>query len=96
MGHPQSGGPFVFGAHWGPISGPTLGPWDPFGEARWGALGPIWEGAPGKPNADIMEAEGHVNGGLGAEPPGKLALTVEQKQLSMQSVPAILIDGVAC
>ena len=30
-----------------------------------GALGPIW-----RPKADIMEAEGRLNGGLGAEPPG--------------------------
>ena len=36
-----------------------------------GALGPIWGGASGRPKADIMEAEGRLNGGLGAEPPGK-------------------------
>ena len=35
-----------------------------------GALGPIWGGASGRPKADIMEAEGRLNGGLGAEPPG--------------------------
>ena len=48
-----------------------------------GALGPIlgWRvGGPGthlggmrwpwRPKADIMEAEGGLNGGLGAEPPG--------------------------
>ena len=35
-----------------------------------GALGPIWGGASGRPKADIMEAEGRLNGGLGAEPSG--------------------------
>ena len=29
-----------------------------------GALGPIWGGALGRPKADIMEAEGRLNGGL--------------------------------
>ena len=43
----------------GPIWGGTLG-----------ALGPIWGGSSGRPKADIMEAEGRLNGGLGAEPPG--------------------------
>ena len=35
-----------------------------------GALGPIWGGSSGRPKADIMEAEGRLNGGLGAKPPG--------------------------
>ena len=35
-----------------------------------GALGPIGGGASGRPKADIMEAEGRLNEGLGAEPPG--------------------------
>ena len=43
----------------GPIWGGTLG-----------ALGPIWGGSSGRPKADIMEAEGRLNGGLGAKPPG--------------------------
>ena len=42
-----------------------------------GALGPIWGGASGRPKADIMEAEGRLNGGLGAEPPGKLRLILD-------------------
>ena len=46
-------------AHLGPIRGGTLG-----------ALGPIWGESSGRPKADIMEAEGRLNGGLGAEPPG--------------------------
>ena len=33
-----------------------------------GALGPIWGGASGRPKADIMEAEGRLNGGLGRSP----------------------------
>ena len=37
----------------GPIWGGTLG-----------ALGPIWGGSSGRPKADIMEAEGRLNGGL--------------------------------
>ena len=36
-----------------------------------GALGPIWGSALERPKADIMEAEGRLNGGLGAEPPGQ-------------------------
>ena len=45
----------------------ALGPiW---GGVLW-ALGPIWGGASGRPKADIMEAEGRLNGGLGAKPPG--------------------------
>ena len=49
----------------------------------FGALGPIWEGAlgalggpfggarrPRRPKADITDAEGRLNGGLGAETPG--------------------------
>ena len=40
--------------------GTHLGPWDPFGGAR----------RPRRPKADIMEAEGRLNGGLGADPPG--------------------------
>ena len=35
---------------------------------------PFWGGALGRPKADIMEAEGRLNGGLGAKPPGILAL----------------------
>ena len=50
----------TFGAL-GPIGGARWGPWDPFGGAR----------RPWRPKADIMEAEGRLNGGLGAEPPGK-------------------------
>ena len=52
-------------------------PWDLFGSLGpiWGgalgALGPIWGARrPRRPKADIMEAEGRLNGGLGAEPPG--------------------------
>ena len=41
----------------GPMEG--LGPWDPFGG-----------GSSGRPKADIMEAEGRLNGGLGAKPQG--------------------------
>ena len=37
--------------------------------ARWG---PIWPpGVPWRPKADFLEAEGRLNGGLGAEPPGE-------------------------
>ena len=66
------------GAHLGSIWGPILR--DPFrGIGRGlgthfsgihlggsvGPLGPIW-----KPKADILEAEGRLNGGLGAVPQG--------------------------
>ena len=39
-----------------------------------GALGPIWGGALGRPKADIMEAEGRLNGGVGTKPPGILVV----------------------
>ena len=53
--------PVVFGAIWVPFGIPFL-----FG-AHLGTIiwGPIW-----RPKADIMEAEGRLNGGLGAETPG--------------------------
>ena len=59
-----------FGAHLGPIRGP-ISVWGPFGDPfLFGAhLGPIW-GPIWRPKADITEAEGRLNGGLGAEPPG--------------------------
>ena len=49
----------------------ALGPFGAHLLGALGALGPIWGGASGRPKADIMEAEGRLNGGLGAEPPGK-------------------------
>ena len=53
----------------GPMQG--FGALGPIWGSRFGALGPIggarW---PRRPKADIMEAEGRLNGGLGAEPPG--------------------------
>ena len=58
VGFGENKNPLV-GAHLGPIWGGTLG-----------ALGPIWGGSSGRPKADIMEAEGRLNGGLGAEPLG--------------------------
>ena len=56
----------------GPMQG--LGPWDPFGGARWGPWDPFGGARrPWRPKADIMEAEGRLNGRLGAKPPGILA-----------------------
>ena len=59
----------------GPMQG--FGALGPIWGGALGALGPIWGGASGRPKADIMEAEGRLNGGLGAEPPGKLRLILE-------------------
>ena len=53
-------GPYAGSRFHGPICR-GLGPWDPFGGAH----------RPWRPKADIMEAEGRLNEGLGAEPPGK-------------------------
>ena len=52
----------------GPYAG--VGALGPIWGGALGALGPIWGGASGRPKADIMEAEGRLNGGLGAKPPG--------------------------
>ena len=62
--HGRAGGGRAYGGSgsMGPMQG--LGPWDPFGGAR----------RPWRPKADIMEAEGRLNGGLGAKPPGILAV----------------------
>ena len=62
----------LFFQKWHLALGPTqgLGPWDPFGGARWGPWDPFGGGSSGRPKADIMEAEGRLNGGLGAKPPG--------------------------
>ena len=60
----------------GPMQG--LGPWDPFGGARWGPWDPFGGARrPRRPKADIMEAEGRLNGGLGTEPSGKLRFILE-------------------
>ena len=49
-----------------PFGGVRWGPWDPLGRDRRGGRRPtFW-----RPKADIMEAEGRLNGGLGAKPPG--------------------------
>ena len=48
-----------------------LGPWDPFGRVRWEPWDPFGRARrPWRPKADMMEAEGRPNGGLGAKPPG--------------------------
>ena len=59
-------------APWDPFGGGALGALGPIWGGTLGALGPIWGGSSGRPKADIMEAEGRLNGGLGAEPPGIL------------------------
>ena len=56
-----------------------MGMQDPRPWAVWAhKLGPIWSHlgpwavrGQWRPEADILEAEGRLNGGLGAEPPGK-------------------------
>ena len=68
----------------------SMGPMQGFGAlgSIWGgalgALGPIWGGALGRPKADIMEAEGRLNGGLGAEPPGKKLYRKKQEGPTQQ------------
>ena len=54
----------------------SMGPMQGFG-----ALGPIWGGASGRPKADITEAEGRLNGGLGAEPPRDFCSSKARHQL---------------
>ena len=66
MGYKRGVGPWdLLGVH-------DLGPiWVPFGAhllGALGALGPIWGGASGRPKADIMEAEGRLNGVWGRSP----------------------------
>ena len=56
---PMEPGSCIVLAPWNPFAGPRWGPWDPFGGAR----------RPWRPKADITEAEGRLNVGLGAEPP---------------------------
>ena len=77
----------------GPFRGPPGFTFVPLGPLRthlvlhlgpWGPLG----GRAGRPKADIMEAEGRLNRGLGAEPPG---MQKSKKQKSVRSGPSCAI-----
>ena len=58
---------------WGLHPRPPAGIWGPGTHLGGSVGGPGTHlgGTSGRPKADIMEAEGRLNGGLGAEPPGR-------------------------
>ena len=71
---PPGDGYFIF-PKMAPGPGPNagVGALGPIWGGTLGALGPIWGGSSGRPKADIMEAEGRLNGSLGGSHPEKEA-----------------------